>query len=269
MFFLLSCGSKQVPLDNAVVAKVYNNTLTTNELKQAISLSPDFGDSAFAKNYVKQWAIDQLLYKQAQKQFGSDASIDEMVENYRNLLILNKYKQYLLDNKGNEPTNEAILNYYNANSTLFQLQEPVLKGAFISVVKKSPQIIILKDAIKKLDKNSIDRIETYSLKNPINYSVFNENWVKLSDISYLLPKNMLDEIGDFTANKYYEYQDSVFIYMLKVTDYQGIGSVMPLAMVRDKIKIALKEQNNKEFYKNFANELLEKEQKKGNVVIKL
>ena len=80
---------------------------------------------------------------------------------------------------------------------------------------------------------------------------------------------MLDEIGDFTANKYYEYQDSVFIYMLKVTDYQGIGSVMPLAMVRDKIKIALKEQNNKEFYKNFANELLEKEQKKGNVVIKL
>lgn len=270
LFLLFGCSSKTTHLADNVIAKAFDKTLTQRDLTPILEQAKDSPDSVkFIENYLKKWAIDEILYKEAADYYRNDEQINSQVEEYRQTLVLNKYKQALAEEKSKAPTTEEIASFYVKNKSNFTLSEPIIKGAFLSITNGSPNIKHLREAMKKLDRESIDEIERISLKHPMTYSFFLDKWVKLSDVSYMIPKNIMVNVSGFASNKMYEYKDSVLSYMFKIVDFKSQNSAIPFELAKDEIEYLLKEKNDKIMLDRYLEELFAKQQKKGNIVINI
>ena len=160
LFLLFGCSSKTTNLADNVIAKAFDKTLTQRDLAPILEQAKDSPDSLkFIENYLKKWAIDEILYKEAADYYRNDEQINSQVEEYRQTLVLNKYKQALAEEKSKAPTTEEIASFYVKNKSNFTLSEPIIKGAFLSITNGSPNIKHLREAMKKLDRESIDEIE--------------------------------------------------------------------------------------------------------------
>ena len=245
LFLLFGCSSKTTHLADNVIAKAFDKTLTQRDLTPILEQAKDSPDSVkFIENYLKKWAIDEILYKEVADYYRNDEQINSQVEEYRQTLVLNKYKQALAEEKSKAPTTEEIASFYVKNKSNFTLSEPIIKGAFLSITNGSPNIKHLREAMKKLDRESIDEIERISLKHPMTYSFFLDKWVKLSDVSYMIPKYI-------------------------IVDFKSQNSAMPFELAKDEIEYLLKEKNDKIILDRYLEELFAKQQKKGNIVINI
>ena len=207
------------------------------------------------------------MYREAADYYKNDEQINRQVEEYRQTLILNKYKQVLIKDNSHSPADEDIIKFYAENKGRFLLAEPMIKGAVIRISSNSPNIKRLHDNLKKTDQKSIDEIERLSLKQPFDYSFFLEKWTSLTTMSYLVPKQIIDNYNNLKPNTIYEYRDEAFVYLIKIVDILPKDAEMPLELAKTKIAFLLQENNDKTFIDNYLNNMLEKQQKKGNVVI--
>ena len=266
--FTLCCKGKQTTVADNIVAKAFDKTLKVSDIKNIIELSRNSSDSIeYIRNYLKDWAINQILYREAADYYKNDEQINRQVEEYRQTLILNKYKQVLIKDNSHSPADEDIIKFYAKNKGRFLLTEPMIKGAVIRISSNSPNIKRLHDNLKKTDQKSIDEIERLSLKQPFDYSFFLEKWTSLTTMSYLVPKQIIDNNNNLKPNTIYEYKDEAFVYLIKIVDILPKDAEMPLELAKTKIAFLLQENNDKTFIDNYLNNMLEKQQKKGNVVI--
>jgi hypothetical protein len=266
--FTLCCKGKQTTVADNIVAKAFDKTLKVSDIKNIIELSKNSPDSIeYIRNYLKNWAIDEILYREAADYYKNDEQINRQVEEYRQTLILNKYKQVLIKDNSHIPADEDIIKFYAKNKGRFLLTEPMIKGAVIRISNNSPNIKRLHDNLKKTDQKSIDEIERLSLKQPFDYSFFLEKWTSLTTMSYLVPKQIIDNYNDLKPNTIYEYKDEAFVYLIKIVDILPKDAEMPLELAKTEIAFLLQENNDKTFIDNYLNNMLEKQQKKGNVVI--
>lgn len=266
--FTLCCKGKQTTVADNIVAKAFDKTLKVSDIKNIIELSRNSSDSIeYIRNYLKDWAINQILYREAADYYKNDEQINRQVEEYRQTLILNKYKQVLIKDNSHSPADEDIIKFYAKNKERFLLTEPMIKGAVIRISSNSPNIKRLHDNLKKTDQKSIDEIERLSLKQPFDYSFFLEKWTSLTTMSYLVPKQIIDNNNNLKPNTIYEYKDEAFVYLIKIVDILPKDAEMPLELAKTEIAFLLQENNDKTFIDNYLNNMLEKQQKKGNVVI--
>lgn len=265
---LVSCGGKQETISDEIVAKAFGKTLTRGDIANIIELSKSVPDSiAFVEEYLKQWAADEVLYRQAEEYYKNDEQINRQVEEYRQTLVLDKYKRVLMEQESGQPTEEEIEIFYNKNRSHFLLSMPIVKGAAMSIAFNSPNIKKLREAMKKLDPKSIDEIERLSLKQPFSYTFFLNDWVTVADVAYIIPKQIIEQSGGLSPNTLYEYRDNALLYMVKIVDYMPPKSETPLEMASDDVAFLLKEEKNKTFIEAYIDDIVNKEQKRGNIII--
>ena len=66
LFLLFGCSSKTTHLADNVIAKAFDKTLTQRDITPILEQAKDSPDSVkFIENYLKKWAIDEILYKEA------------------------------------------------------------------------------------------------------------------------------------------------------------------------------------------------------------
>lgn len=265
---LVSCRGKQEAVSDEVVAKVFGQTLKREDIAAIIEMSKSVPDStAFVEHYLRQWVANEILYRKAEEYYKNDEQINRQVEEYRQTLVLNKYKRVLAEDESLRPTEEAIEHFYNENKSLLLLAEPIAKGAAISIAVNSPNIKKLREAMKKLDPKSIDEIERLSLKQPFNYTFFLDHWTRLIDVSYIVPKQILERPDGLSPNTIYEYSDNALLYIVKIADYLPPKRETPFEMARQEIVFLLQEEANKTFIEDYINDIIQKQQDKGNVII--
>ena len=268
--FVFSCSNKQKENSADFVVKVGDKTLTTSDLQDIFAAAATTKDSAFfVQNYIEKWTADELLYAKAQKSFKNDQEIENLVNEYRKVLIINKFKQKILDENKIKPTKEEIANYYEQHKSELKLDEPILKGALLQVPKSSPKTDQLREAMKKIDNTSIEKIEKYSLKYIINYEFFTDKWLSLSEISQRAPIPQSNKDAFVSAKKFYEIQDSLYIYFLSIKDFKISGAETPLEKVNDVITNILTTQKSLQFIKEYQKKLYDAALKKGEIQLKI
>jgi hypothetical protein len=95
-------------------------------------------------------------------------------------------------------------------------------------------------------------MENYSVKNYGTLDFFTEYWVFERELMKQLPTTIDIKL---TPNKFFEMEDSVYVYMLNVLDYRKIGEIEPLDFAQDKIKNLLLNKQKIEFIRQFEEEL--------------
>lgn len=255
-FVFSTCQKKQSDSLRTPVLKINNQYLYEDELPKTQHLS-SADSAALIEKFEKNWVIDALMYEHAAKNVDQK-SIDLLVEEYRKSLIVQNYKQLLINQRLSDPSEKQISDYYDKYSSQFLLEEEIVKGVFVKVPKNADKLKKMRKWVEEFSIENIEDMESYSVKNYGSLDLFADNWVLEQELIKQLPTT---ENLYLTPNKFIEMEDSVFVYMLNVFDCRKKGEEEPLDFAYEKIKNILLNKQKIEFIQNFEEDLYNQFQK--------
>lgn len=250
--------NKQRDQSRTPFLQVEGRYLYVDEIESIIPKGTTKADSlSLANDYVKKWVIQVLLFDKAENNITNQEEIDELVEDYRNSLIIHQYEQNLVKERlENEYTEEALLAFYNENKDKFRVNSSMIKGIYMKMPLGAPKLKNAQNWMRNFKAKSLENLEKYSLQNATSYEYFGDRWVYLNEVAENLPTEAQNlNIG---SNKYIELKDSSFHYMLRILDYVPVGSIEPFEIAKDKIKTILLNTHKIDFIKKFENDLYDK-----------
>lgn len=229
-------------------------------LDQIQSVIPDGTSKAdslsIANDYVQKWVTQVLLLDKAESNITNQEEIDELVEEYRNSLIIHQYQQNLVKERLQDAyTDEQLVAFYNNNKDKFTLTTPIIKGVYMKMPLGAPKLSNAEAWMKNFNSKSLQNLEKYSLQNATSYEYFGDKWVYFNEVASNLPAVAANFQSGLSKNKYIELSDSTYHYMLRVLDFMPPGSVEPYEMAKDKIKSLLLNTQKIDFIKSFENKL--------------
>ena len=258
---LLCCGACKEQYDHkgkTALVEVDGNFLYKEDLMSVLPVGLSKDDSIlFAEHYIRSWAEEILLYEKAANNIPDNVDVDKLVENYRKALIMHTYQQELINQKlTNDISEQEIADYYEKNKELFHTEHPFVKGLFIKVPLHSQDLASVRKWYKKNNRDAIESLEKYSLRNAVSYDYFYDRWMPLSDIAVKIPLKALDTDENYLdKNRNIEVKDTAFCYFLHVEEFLGKDQQRPLDFAKTEIKEILINLKRVEFINKVKEEL--------------
>lgn len=269
VFSLSSCKTDTSAPDKEVLAEVKGKYLYINDLKKAMPEGLSQLDSvAFARVFVENWMADQLMYNVARKNIPDEDKIDEMVEEYRQQLIMSEYQRILIDEKlKKEITEDVIDEYFKAHADDLILRKDLIQGVFLKVPLGAPRHNQLRSWLALKTDNDFERVEKYAIQHASAYEYFVEKWTDFNAVATKLPTRFSNPSAFIRQNKVVEVKDTAFYYMLSIKNYAPAGSPYPQDYAREEIRNLLVSQSKVEFLQNFRKDILARALKKKDAMV--
>lgn len=251
-----TCQKEHININKTPILELNGQFLYEEDLPKISSRTQSKEDSAVVVDtYIKRWIIDAMMYDYAKKNVQNPTEIEQLVEEYRKTLTIQYYQQNLVNQRLEIPTEDEIKTYYEKYSSLFLLEENIIKGVFIKIPKKTQRIKDLYKWLNDIDAENIEKMEKFCVRNYGTLDYFQDEWFYASDVLKKIPDLSADEKNIITSPNIFEQEDSVFTYLLKVTDYRLVGNTAPYDFANKKIESILLNQKKIDFIRTFEEEL--------------
>ena len=258
-----------------------------------------------AQLYISQWAKDMLEYDEANSfqisnlRFQSSEKkkdIEKMVEDYRRMLYIQAYEEWLTDRRMPKTVSDATAReVYEQMPDRFRLDESIVKGLLLVVPQESGKGLTgtpanaknqkpshgsdsynrLKKELSKLREESkkpnaesshpIDRIEKYAYQNATGYELFMDRWVTVTTLTGQIPIERAELEAQLKNRDQIEVSDSLKTYILQVTDKCLRGEQMPMEYARPEIEQIVLGARQVEFLKKERERLYNEAIQEGKV----
>lgn len=265
VLFFASCEEEILHKGKTPLVGVGKEFLYKEDVMRFYNLNPPTTvDSAtYVDRYINRWIEEALFYNSALRNVPSSADIDKLVEGYKRSLILNIYQEGLVEQHlKRDISDESVLTFYNENSAMFELEEPLAKGLFLKVPAKTPKINQLRTWCKERNEDNLEKLEKFAFANNVSYEYFAESWERLADVVEQTPLTEADIVSRLKRNKDIEFKDKEYIYFLSVDSIVEAGAMKPVELVEGEIRELLVNTLKAEFIKekkrSIYNEALEK-----------
>jgi len=254
---LFSCTKKQ---DNKeAIARVYDSYLYDADLQNLLPTNFSKEDSILlAKNYINAWAKDQLLLQKAQINLDDKDNIEELVNQYRQDILIDKYKgaavaQYL----DTVVTDEDISTFYKENKEIFKLNEALVKFKYIHFGNEllNPEDFI---SLFKSKKNE-DRDSLLSQEFQLKSFNFNDStWVRLDDVMNKIKAfDTSDKRSFLKKSRFFKKEDSLGVYLVAVKDALDRNDTAPQSYVLPTIRQMILHKRKLDLLKKIEKTLVE------------
>lgn len=268
--FLASCSNKDTAApskDDTPIVSVNGKTLYLADLNNAIPSGLSAADSTQAADaYIKMWVKDELVYEKAKQNITDQASIDEMVENYRQSLTTFTYLEQLLKEElSKKITDTELKDYYDKNPNSFELQSCLVKGLFLKIPQSSAEVKNFRQWYQSNTDAAKEKIEKASFQNAVIYDYFYDKWVNFDDVASNIPVPINDQSQFVRSNKNFETQDSLYVYFLHIEEYALAGTKAPYEYSKPQITDILINKYREAFLKTFEADLLHSAEDKNQV----
>lgn len=262
LFLLLAvaCNHTGSGENDHVVVAIANQQLTFDELHAAIGKNLSPADSTrLADIFIRNWIEETLLYEKAKENITRLEEINREAEDYKRRLIIFEYEKQLVNERlATELTEQELEEFYQQHRKEFVLNRPIVKGLFLKVPADAPQLSEVKKWMKKVNDESLEKIEKYSLQNALVYEYFFDRWVSLDEIMKNIPYEVTDGNRFLKENKSLEVTQDNSWYYLSVQNYLPAGTEQPYEYAREKIREVLLNQKKKGFIRSVEEELYQK-----------
>ena len=219
-----------------IVAIVNTEKLFISDLESFLPKNINKQDSiVLVKSYIQDWAIKQLLLKQAKNNSSLEEvnKINNLVKDYKQSLLINNYKEQLIKQKLDTIIyEEEIEKYYNLNKENFKLNEELIKVRYLHFdnnINDKKEIINLFKSDNIEDLEELEKQELSFIFHQFNDSI----WRQLDNILLKVPfsKEKLLKKTKFTQK-----QDSLGLYLVAIKDVLERNSIAPLSYIKPTIK---------------------------------
>lgn len=266
-FLLIACQEKVEHNGKQPLVQVGSKYLYREDMEKVIPYGATKADSmAFAEDYMRKWAEEQLLYEKAELNVKGDERIARMVEDYRRSLILSEYEQRLLmQNMSEELSEEELQEYYEANKQFFMLEEPVIKGVFIKAPLTSPGLKDLKRWYKDNTEASLEQLESYAFRNAVMYEYFYDHWVPVSELEGKITINLAELADEFDKHRNIEVEDDDYCYLLHIEEFVVQGEEKPFELAKQEIIDLLANKRRVDFMRKVKDDLYNQSAEMGRI----
>ena len=251
------------------LVEVAGNFLYKEDLQAIMPIGLSQKDStAFADEYIRNWAEDELLYQKAEGNIPDNVKIDERVAAFRKALVMHMYEEELVNQElGITVSDEEVEAYYRQNSGMFRAGQPYIQGLFMKVPLTASQLSKVRGWYKRNTQDAIDNLSKYGIGNAVSYEYFYDRWIPLSDIAVKLPLKALDTDRDYlNRNRNVEVRDTAFCYFLHVENFLPEGEQLPLEYARSEIKEILINLKRVDFINRMKQDLYKEASEDNDIV---
>jgi len=235
------------------VARVLEQYLYPSDLEKVIPSGTNPQDSMLlAERYIETWVKDLLMQHRAEESLTEEQmDFEAQIEEYHRALLIYTYRQKLLQQKMDTVVSEQEINsYYEENSKNFMLSENVIKGTFIKVPLSAPDLDQLSRWSWSNREQDLDQMEKYCITYAEKYNDFNDTWVDFPSIKEQLPVRISDPVRYLNSYRNINTSDSMFRYLVHISDYLTEGEVAPVELVSEDITNIILNKRKIEFIKN-------------------
>ena len=226
--------------DKTPIAKVYGNILYKEDIKAILPEKITKEDSLlFVSSYINKWAKEQLLLKKAKINLNKEEeeSINKLVEQYKQDLLINKYKEAIVKQEFDTlVTQIGIDSFYKNNKEIFKLNEELVKFRYIyfgnDILNPKEFISLFRTDSRKSDSLIMEQelqLKSFNLNDSI--------WIKYDEVIKKTPfiKNY-DKNTFLRKNKFIQKEDSTGVYLVKVKDVLLRNQTAPMSYALPTIK---------------------------------
>ena len=234
----IRCNQTNSPEDKPV-AQVGTKILKYSELVQIIPDELSSEDSTrLADEYIRKWIRQELLIQKADENLTPEQkNLSKEIEEYRNSLIIYKYKNALLgEQMDTTVTSEQIEIYYNNNIENFRLNTNIVKGIFMKIPVDLVNSRNLKKMLDDTSDEGIAALREYCVQYAKNYDFFTNNWVSFRKVRNNFPYEIDNPEELLRQKSVIEQKDSEFFYVVSIFDYKLQNEIAPSEYVKENIK---------------------------------
>ena len=252
--------------DNKLLAAVFNKKLFYSEIADLIPLVGSEDSIVAVNSAINRWIKKSLLMREAERNIPKDLNIEELINNYRESLILHSYEQLLVDqNLDTTITQDQYEKYYETNKSQYILKYTIIKGYFFKFPKGSKGVTAMRKVLKENEPN-IAEIKSLIIENGVPSIIDPNKWIKALDLIAMAPDRGI-RIGDLTKGRLIELNSDEEVLLIKVLNKVPSDDLAPLSYIEDQIgRIILHERKNN-LLKDINEKLYEQELRNNNIKI--
>lgn len=240
------------------IAKVGTKVLTMQELSKNVPDYLDATDSAlWADDYVKKWVQRELLLLKAEESLkGNEKDVSDELEEYRNSLIVFRYKNELIRQKMDTIVkNTDIQKYFGEHRESFILNRNIVKAIYIKVPVSVSDPKNLKELCASNDPEKQARLNEYCLSYAKAYDRFNDQWVAVDLVLKNTPAFIADQEHFLEKTRFIESTDKEYYYIVYIRDYRLAGQSSPIEFVQNDIQNLILSKQKLEFLKQIEKDI--------------
>ena len=266
LIFGVSCSTFFKKKSERVLARVYDAYLYESDLKGIVAPGTLPKDSLLiTSGFIDNWVRQQLIIQQAEKNL-TDAQMDftKQLENYKNSLTIYAYENALVrQNLDTLITEEETQNYYDANQQNFLLKDNIVQLQYVKLRLKSPLAKQIKNLLSSSNAEDKEKLADLCEKNAEDYFLDSENWLLFSDVLEQIPIKTYNQEEFLRTRRDLEYQDSMFVYLVRFKDFKIKESVSPLNFEKQRIRDIILNKRKIEFIGRMQDDIYSNAQKKN------
>jgi hypothetical protein len=248
---LLQCSKTEV-VNEVVVAQVGEKKLLQSELSKIIPTNLEEQDSSLiADDYIRKWVKQELLIQKANENLTLEQKdLTKEIEEYRNSLIIYKYKNELMNQQMDTlVTQQQIEQYFNANPDNFKLNSNIVKAIFIKIPKDVANPKLLKELLDDESEEGKNSLREYCIQYAKGFDFFDDNWVDFEIVKNNIPGEILDTKQFLEHNNQIELKDLNYYYLVSIQDYKLQNELAPIEYEENNIKNLILNKRKIEFLK--------------------
>ncbi|SHH03117.1 peptidylprolyl isomerase [Flagellimonas flava] len=262
LMLLASCDSLfREKVEKEPLARVGEQFLYKEDMAPLIHPDMTEQDSAlFVTNYINNWASKQLLLSKSRINLPEEklAEFDRLVSDYKADLYTRAYVEALVfKDQDTAISTTQLRQYYEKEKENFKLNEKLVQLRFIGM----PAQFLDKDEVvsrmknwEDIDRNYLDSIAMQFKKIHFNDSI----WVSASRVMEEIPPlNPLNEEDYLKKSQFFEIQDSLEVYLGKVTDVLEINDIAPFEYISPDIKQLILNRRRMDYIRRLETEIID------------
>lgn len=222
-----------------MLARVHDEYLYESDLKGIFTPGMVQKDSlAITKSFIENWVQQKLIIHQAEKNLSNEQmDFTRQLENYKNSLIIYEYENALVrQNLDTLITDEEIQNYYDGNQQNFLLKDNIIQIQYVKLPLKTGNLKQFKKLLSSNNQEDKNTLSDLCEKQAADYFLDDQNWLLFNDLLKQIPIKTYNQEDFLKNHRDLEYQDSLFVYLVRFKDFKIKESVSPLSFEKQRIR---------------------------------
>lgn len=259
LLLFVSCSYFKPEAKPRAIARVNDSYLFKDEIKDLVPPGTSKEDSiVIVRSFIDRWASQKLMMNAAEINLSSEkqAEYNELIRQYKIDLYTKGYLEEIVKTTVDTIISEAELKeYYKENKENFKTDGTLVKLRYIHLPKDHPKFQTIKSKFFDYRKSDKKFWDTYGMQ--FKSFVLNDSvWVEMNQVYRKLPFITPDNRAQYiSSGKSIEKQDSLDVYLVKVTNVLDKNQVSPYEYIKPTLEQVILNKRKLELIKKFEKDI--------------
>ena len=217
--------------------------------------------------YVDQWVKEMVLLHEAERKLPSNLDIDELVEDYRNSLIISNFEKEFVETQLDTLISDGELqNYYQRNREQYQLEQTIVRCHFVKLPSETDSLQQFRDWWDSSDEEDFEEVAQFADRRAEIYLLEDSTWYRVDEIEQLMPPGTLQS-QNIRPGTSLRFTDDAYEYYLSVSESVKSREIAPLSYIRDQAVRFIMHKRKLEMLEEMKSSLYDQDLGEGHIKI--